>query len=411
MFVALIVFPSFSWGGAPIRAEHETGLLHSITHLPATIYLILFCIFILSVINLAVQGHLLERVRLLVGARFSGNNPREDSNPIGMLNKMGSKSPSRNFKRSIRGPESYRMTKEPLHDGIVSVRAVSPQPNEKLPDDPILTPLDGEDHPMPDFTAASKPGPVSSRGLQSSEKDRSLSPKEFKFSSAVDLPSQKELERREKEKIVVTGRVLDPSSNGLTTAVVYLVDKDGNKIGQSCRTNSEDGSYRVQANESGACSINVYKRGYLMNSEGPLQLPVKSGKLDGFDIPMIPEGCLIHGRVLSEVDQKPLEGLTVKCACRSEQFNFSVKTDSRGAFQAFGAPLNSECSIQVLSEDGEALVSSSPFETVQKKQIFMEFKVDLSGKQNNEIESKGFDDIEVIIDDPEPETPIQTSVL
>lgn len=399
---------SYSWSAAPIQMENNVGFLYSMTHLHPTIYLILFFVFLLSMVNLVVQSPLLTKIGSFF-IKLWGKASRDSDSSGGLIRNIDQSKRPKNFRQSIRGPESYRMSKEPLQDGIVSVRPALPNSTQDT-DDLIPTPLDGEDHPIPEFAASPRPRSKASK-TPDAEKEKSLLPKEFKFSSAVDLPSPKEIERREKEKVVVTGRIVDQSSRGLSTAVVYLVDKDGNKVGQSCRTNSDNGNFRVQANESGAYAINVYKRGYLMNSEGPIKLPVQNGKIEDFDITMLPEGCLIHGKVLSSADLSPISGLQVNCSCRSEQFTFSTITNSNGAFQAIGAPLNSECVIKILGHDGKVVLDSKPFETVQKKQIFMEFKVEHPGDNVVEALIEDFDNIDVVIGDSESDPTVQSSAL
>ncbi len=409
--LATVIPPNLLWGAPTVQPEyHDPGWLYSATHLPPVIYVVLFFIFLLSMFNLAFQNQLLFRMTSLARLKFWGSTPRQGDDSGAFIKSFDQKGRQKNFRGAIRGPESYRMSKETLQEGIVSVRPAAQVIQEKHSDF-MPTPLDGEDHPIPEFGATSKP---KSNSLKQGdiEKENSIVTKEFKFSSAVDLPSPEEIERREREKIVVTGRVLDSESHGLATAVVYLVDRDGNKIGQSCRTNSENGSFRVQANQSGACSINVYKRGYVMNADQPVALSAKSGKITGVDIHMIPEGCLIHGKVLSEEDLNPIPDLVVNCACRSEQFKSSSITDSNGAFQTVGAPLNTECVIQVMTPDGKILLNSKPFETVQKKQIFMEFKVKNSDndllKPSTENQNHDVEEVAVLKSDLEPA--IQPSV-
>ncbi|MDD3472028.1 MAG: carboxypeptidase-like regulatory domain-containing protein [Syntrophaceae bacterium] len=394
-----ISLASSSWGGSSVSVESKRDWLYAITHLHPSIYLILFFIFVLSMINLGFQSNLLHHLQTIVNKiRFRGDAPRVNADPIGIVGPIGQKRSSRSFGQSLRGPESYRMSKVPLPDGIVSVRR-APQNPDHEPVEAIPTPLDGQDHPIPEFKVRDSSKSKTSKSSDS-EKEKTLPSKEFKFSSAVDVPSPEEIERREREKIVVSGRVVDPSSNGLTTAVVYLSDEDGNKVGQSCRTNSDTGSFRVQANESGIYSINVYRRGYVMDSDGPIVLPVKSGKLEDFDIVMLPEGCLIQGKVISEIDHGPTSGLIVKCACRSEQFKFDTTTDMDGSFQVFGAPLNSECVLDVFTPDGEVLLSSKPFETVQKKHLLVDFEVDYPGDYHDNLlaEELGTLDVDVDVD-------------
>ncbi len=410
-FLFLVLPSSLVWAGAPLQMDRDMSLFYFITHLHPTIYLILFCVFVLSMVNLFAQSHLPIRVGTFLTAKFKINFFGTAGGAQSFTAKTGRNIRPKGFGGSIRGPESYRMSKEPFQDGIVSMRSVPGQSDEVLPEN-IPTPLDGEDHPIPEFGLSSKPKSIQKPSSSSeSERDKILAHKEFKFSSAVDLPSPEEIERREKEKIVVSGRVVDPSGSGLATAVVYLVDKDGNKIGQSCRTNSDDGSYRVQANDAGAHAVNVYRRGYVMNSDGPIKLPAKSGKIKTFDIPMLPEGCLIHGKVMSEADKTPLAGLTVKCSCRSERFTHTTTTNSSGAFQAAGAPLNSECAVQVLSPDGHLLLDSNPFETVQKKQIFLDLKVDFPIDVERVEGSEPYENVDEVLMDPESRTSVQSSAV
>lgn len=409
--LATIILPNLLWGAPTVQPQHQdTGWLYSVTHLSPTIYLVLFFIFLLSMFNLAFQSHLLVRMTSLVRLKFGGSATGEGESSGLLTRNIDQDKRSKKFRGSIRGPESYRMSKHTLQDGIVSVRPASQVIQEKHSDF-MPTPLDGEDHPIPDFGASSKPK-VNLIKPVDIENENSIVIKDFKFSSAVDLPSPEEIQRREREKIVVTGRVLDSASRGLSTAVVYLIDRDGNKIGQSCRTNSENGSFRVQANESGAYSINVYKRGYVLNADQPVALPARSGKITGLDIRMVPEGCLIHGKVLSEEGLNPIPDLVVNCACRSEQFKSSSTTDSNGAFQTVGAPLNSECVIQLMTPDGKVLLDSKSFETVQKKQIFLEFKVKVSGNDipENPTENQDHDSREIVVSEPDSETTVQTVV-
>ncbi len=74
---------------------------------------------------------------------------------------------------------------------------------------------------------------------------------EFKFASAVDVPTAEELMRREKEQMVVSGAVTDASGKGMGSVIVYLTDLEGNRVGQSCRSAPETGEFKVLINEPG----------------------------------------------------------------------------------------------------------------------------------------------------------------
>ena len=111
------------------------------------------------------------------------------------------------------------------------------------------TPLDGTNHRLPNFESLSDQRPDDSKLAEKDNSKISVA-KEFRFSLAVDVPSQEELERREKERLVVSGSVIGPDGVPVESAVVYLTDVDGNKIGQSCRSSAENGFFKVSRSRS-----------------------------------------------------------------------------------------------------------------------------------------------------------------
>jgi len=206
--------------------------------------------------------------------------------------------------------------------------------------------------------------------------EKKAAPQAFKFASAVDLPSAEEIERREKNQLVVTGAVLGPDGKGIASVIVHLIDRKGNRIGQSCRSMADTGEFKVLSNESGKYVLSGYKRGYVMESSEPLALPIESGRIEGYNLRMIPEGCVVHGKVLTESGVPGPEDLTVKCLSKSEPgFARSARTDSKGVFRIYGVPVNSKCFVEVHATDGNLLARSVHFETVQKKEIYQEVKI------------------------------------
>jgi hypothetical protein len=366
VFAALLLMAGAAVASTSIPGENHSGFFHTITHLHAAAYFILFLIFVLSVMNLVFQGWISVRTwpisfvfRLF--DRFVSTGPA----PSGI--KGVRRTGPRNVVKSR--PEST----SPAEDGIVSIRRIL-NTKDSVSQVRTPTPLDGVNHPIPSFasTIASHTG---APRILDSQPVKKASSSEFRFSSAVDLPSTEEMERREKEQLVVSGSVKDLEGNGIASVIVYLTDEEGNRIGQSCRTAQNTGEFKVLINEPGKYILNGYKRGFIMESRDPLALPIESGKIEGFNFRMIPEGCLVQGRVITEPGGRPLPGYEVKCFCGNRDFLRSTLTGAAGEFRIPGVLLNSKCFIEICGEDGAPIAQSDPFETVQKKEIYREMVI------------------------------------
>jgi hypothetical protein len=198
---------------------------------------------------------------------------------------------------------------------------------------------------------------------------------DFRFSAAVDLPSTEEQERREKEQLVVTGTVTGPDGKGISSVIVYLTDEQGNRIGQSGRSLAETGEFKVLVNEPGRCFLNAYKRGYILEVPELKILPVESGKIEGYELKMLPEGCVVYGTLFRDPDGAALPGVEVTCVSRTGEFSRSTVTDADGRFKISAIPVNSECHLEILSAEGKVIGLSPAFETVQKKEIFQDLRI------------------------------------
>lgn len=361
------VFPELVEAATAIPGEAGAGFFYSITHMHPAAYVILFLIFVLSVLNLVFQGRL-----------------RPSSGPFKWLSTVLRKSGDHGI-RSIKAktgsligaPRGRKVDPQLQHregteDSVVRVRRI-----EKTGDSAAVlrtpTPLDGVNHPMPQFGTPVVPQTGAPRILNSKPSKKTTT--EFKFSSAVDVPTEEEMERRVKEQIVVSGAVKGPDGKGIGSVIVYLTDEDGNRMGQSSRSVPETGEFKVLIHEQGKYILNGYKRGYIMENSEPLLLPIESGKIEGFMFKMIPEGCIVHGRLISQGPGRPVSNVEVKCICGNGEFERTSRSESSGDFKITGVLANSKCFIEVRDSEGKLLVDSEPFETVQKKEIFREIVI------------------------------------
>jgi hypothetical protein len=354
------------FAGPPIPGESNAGWLYTITHLHPAAYFILFLIFVLSMLNLFLQG-------------WISTSAWPISVVLDLIQRSLSTSPTATGIKGLRRTGPRNAVKARPHsghnpeDGIVSVRRILNTRNAvsavRTP-----TPLDGVNHPIPNFASTLGSQTGAPRILESPPAKKPTTT-EFRFSSAVDLPSTEEMERREKEQLVVSGAVKDLEGHGIPSVIVYLTDEEGNRVGQSCRTTPDTGEFKVLINETGKYVLNGYKRGFIMENRKPLTLPIESGKIEGFNFRMIPEGCLIQGRLLSKPGARPMQGFEVRCYCGNGDFVRTGLSGPDGEFRIPGALLNSKCYIEIHDQDGGLVVRSDPFETIQKTEIFREIVI------------------------------------
>ena len=372
--MVLAVCPCAASGQAP--GEDQAGLLYRCTHLHPAAYLILFLIFILSVANLAYQGKISRDnilIRLVLSFfRKSRTGLRGEPPFEGRLKGRGAGPSAREKKRS-RALDLRRMPNEPHEAAIVAVRRLEKTTGEG-PYSELPTPLEGVNHPLPEFGSHEAPETGKPR-LAESRPGTKASSSQFKFSSTVDLPSHEEIERREKEQLVVSGSVKGLDGKGMASVIVFLTDTEGNRVGQSCRSMPETGEFRVLTNEPGKYALNGYKRGFVMESSESMVLPIESGKIEGYNFKMIPEGCVVQGRVLFEAADETLPWVHVMCVCSNENISRYTQTGAGGQFRIAGIPLAGICHIEVMDDSQTVLFRSDTFEIMQKKEVYMEIKI------------------------------------
>ncbi len=351
---------------SPMPGEERSSLFYAITHFSSFAYGILFLVFCLSLLNL------LLNLRISRGwswpARIFG-----PVYPQGvMIRPVGRSSGKPGRRYASHDPDIHKLNPNPLDDGIVAVRTLAKDSAQSTLFPP--TPLDGANHHLPKFGSISDQRPNEPKLVEKDDSKASFA-KEFRFSSAVDVPSQEELERREKERLVVSGSVVGPDNKPVESAVVYLTDADGAKTGQSCRSSAENGFFKVLVQEAGSYLLHVYKRGFAMAGDVPIPIPVESGKIEGLVINLVSQGCLIQGRVILEDGAVPVPNVKVKCICKSEGFVGTCSTDDVGYFRLSNVPVNSECFLEAIGSDGNTLAKTEVFETVQKKQLYKDIKI------------------------------------
>ena len=373
LFSACSLLPDLCQGASTIPGEGQHGFFYALTHLHPVVYLILFLIVVLSAINLVVQGWVPLKVWQF--SRIDAFSPtmRKKGSPGSTGQGLERERPGSPGKPAS-GKAGRKQPGQPGRDeGIVGVRRVAKGSDPGTAVN-IPTPMEGVNHSLPQFTASGEAQTGTPRILER-ETDQKTSSQEFKFSSAVDLLSHEEMERREKEQIVVSGTVKGPDGRGIAAVMVYLIDQAGNRVGQSSRSARDTGEFKVLVNEPGRYALTGYKRGFIMENSEPLILPIESGKIEGFNFRMMPEGCLVHGRVLIEGEAAGAPDLEVTCMCADGAFSRSDRSDPAGEFRISGVPLASKCLIEVYGTDGEVLARSAPFETLHKKEVYRKIAI------------------------------------
>ncbi len=371
-----VCIPDLSSAWQPIPGEGRNNIFYIITHLHPFAYLILFLVLALSVLNLVYQGRasvassssssihsLRRRIQRILGRDVSEDEPK----PLTV------RSPG---KQELTGKGAPSVPTAP-EEGVITTRKatkeIAPATGSRS------TPLNGINHPLPTFS-----GPAEVQTGRAQALADNLGPKpekrRFRFTAAVDLPSPEEIQKRDKEKLVVIGTVKGPDGKGIPSVLVFLTDEHGNRLGQSARTMKDTGEFKVQANEPGLYLVSAHKRGFVVENTEPLVVPQESGRVEGFRVRMRPEGCLVHGRLLFGPAGVPVGETEIRCVVQSETIPRSAKVGHSGAFRIPGVPLSNRCFIEVLGKDGEILTRSEVIETGTKKHIYREIKVPAAPK-------------------------------
>jgi hypothetical protein len=243
--------------------------------------------------------------------------------------------------------------------------------------------LDGVNHPItplltnsPSAQAASQAQLPAENAAASSANGQGGAPS-FRFISAVDAPSDEERQRRERERLTVTGRVVDEKGSGVSSALVYLSDEAGHRVGQPCRTAEGTGDFTVRILAPGKYGLHAYKRGLVQADTEPSFLPAESGAIEGIIIRLVPEGCVIKG-ALAFQDQSDLGPHVRIVAIPDEGERLTADIAGDGTFTLYGAAPNTEYLLRVLSASGELLAESEPVKTERARELYCEIPVPLA---------------------------------
>ena len=376
VLIALMFFITSSLYAAPqtIPGEDKAGLFYAITHLHPVAYIVLFCLFCLSMLNLYYQGWISSgsiRLAILPGLRKLKDLTRtEAASPSYPQTQVGDTGPTSRVLHKSKDKKENIVAAE---EGVVATRRAINQARSAFTSK--MTPLDGLNHPLPNFNIIQSSLVPTQQSKVTGKKSR------FKFSAAVDLPSPEEMEQRSRQRLIVTGTVKGPDAKGLPSVLVFLTDEHGNRLGQSARSMADTGEFKVQANEPGRYLLNAYKRGYVMEASKPIELNRESGRIEGIRIQMRPEGCLVHGRVIIRNETVSIDEIEVICIIQNESVPMSTRLSSGGVFRISGVPHDSTCYIEVLKTDGTIVARTEVFNTEKNKDVYRE--IILSGENSD----------------------------
>ena len=357
-----------------VASEGRAGLLYAITHLHPAIYVILFVVFLASVANLILQGQGLPHSGSDFGLVKRFGRPRRGLPGTSFFRERGESSQISSASTAPDGMGSgVKKSVESQDQAGVGVRHLG-----RVGEDPTApvtpTPLDGVNHPLPEFSPSNRPRTATQVTPGTPTAEPAPAP-EFKFSSAVDMVTSEEMERREKEQLTVSGTVIGPDGKGIESVIVYLADEDGNRVGQLCRSLPETGEFKVLAAEPGRYVLHGYKRGFVMEDDQVRPLPLHSGKIEGYVLRLVPEGCLVAGQVILEGREMQIPAYTLTCICKNQESPLSGQTDADGRFKITGVPLNTQCLLEIRNADGLLVSRSAPFHTTQKREIHLDLTI------------------------------------
>jgi hypothetical protein len=90
---------------------------------------------------------------------------------------------------------------------------------------------------------------------------------------------------------------------------------------------------------------------------------------------MIPEGCMVHGKVIFSGNAAETTGVEVRCVSERGTLTRSDKLNSLGAFKIYGAAFDSRCFLEVRGSAGDLLATSEAFATGRKREIYREIVI------------------------------------
>jgi hypothetical protein len=131
----------------------------------------------------------------------------------------------------------------------------------------------------------------------------------------------------------------------------------------------ETGEFKVQVNQPGRYILRGYKRGFLMEETDPRPLPIESGKIEGYCLRMIPEECVISGKVIFGGITGAAPHVEVRCVDETGEVWRASQVSPSGEYHIAGLPFDFRCFLEVRAAEGRLLWGSESFSTGNQKEM------------------------------------------
>jgi len=128
-----------------------------------------------------------------------------------------------------------------------------------------------------------------------------------------------------------------------------------------------------------------------MESPALATLPIESGKIEGYAVRMVPKGCLVGGKVITDSDRDKPGDLEVRCVDERGSIVGSSRVNSSGQFRIDSVPCDCRCVLEAWGSDGKLVGRSETQNTGRGRELYAEIKI-FSSRDGYEAE----------IDDPDP---------
>lgn len=372
LFMVAIIARSQVFGADLAPGEENTGFFYYLTHLRPGAYFILILIFLLSIGNLYYQY-------ITPGGALHYGTPSGSQDLIENQEQDELDDDETEYESEL----ARRMDSlDREADTIVAVRKITPDQEDQKSDQDQPTPLEGVDHPLPSFTITidrsnHRDSESEPEKTQETEEDDGVFKPHFRFASMIDPDVAESREQTAQEELQVSGFVLERNDEPVPGALVFLIDEEGARIGQSSRSQPGTGAFTALAQEPGKYRLNAHKRGMRLVDKNPIELTKKSGIIEGIVVRMIEEGCKIQGKIVQkfEGDLDSMVRLQVVCKVGPSGFVRSVRPAQDGYYSIIGAPESDSCVLELLDSDGNLITRTEPFETFDGGEVNLEFEL------------------------------------
>jgi hypothetical protein len=376
IFIALvwvIAWPSAGLAQDLAPGEENIGILYYMTHLHPAAYFILFLIFLLSVANLYYQY--VTPGGVLHPEPYSEEEDRDDDS-------QGMDALENSDLEYDQGAYARLDSLEMPAETVVAVRKFSPEEADG-PGDNFPTPLEGVDHPLPAFSetqasiAPAQGEPPKDEPQTAPRVDDGSFQPQFVFTSMASLDLDEESLVENEEELRVTGFVIGPDDEPVPGVLVFLINEEGKRIGQSSRSQPGAGAFSAMAQEPGNYRLNAHKRGMRLVDRGPIDLAQTSGVIEDVVLRMVEEGCHVKGRIIKnvETDLDSLVRLQITCKVAGAGFVRTVRPAQDGSYSIPGTPESDSCVLELRDQAGNVITSTDPFETIDGGEVNLEFEL------------------------------------